>query len=73
MQKILTAGVAIGNAASLAIVWYPRPDTNMKGIRIYPDTDSAWIMGFVECQNCISSRIMTSIFVSSRLLNSGWW
>lgn len=47
MQKILTAGVAIGNAASRAIVWYPRPDINMKGIRIYPDTDSAWIMGFV--------------------------
>ena len=47
MQEILADGVTIANAAARSIVWYPRPDMNMKGIRIYPDTDSAWIMGFV--------------------------
>jgi hypothetical protein len=46
MEKILIDGVALGNAASRAIVWYPRTDMNMKGVRIYPDTDSAWIMAF---------------------------
>lgn len=47
MTKILADGVAIGNAASRSIVWYPRYGRNMKGVRIYPDTDSSWIMGFV--------------------------
>ena len=46
MQKILTDGVALGNAASRAIVWYPRYEKNMKGIRVYPDTDSNWIMAY---------------------------
>ena len=46
MQKILADGVALANAVSRAIVWYPRHDMNMKGVRIYPDTDSAWIMGY---------------------------
>ncbi|TWT55156.1 hypothetical protein Pla22_28100 [Rubripirellula amarantea] len=48
MKKILADGVAIGNAASRSIVWYPRYDMNMKGIRIYPDTNSSWIMGFLN-------------------------
>lgn len=47
MQRILADGVALGNAASRSIVWYPRYDMNMKGVRIYPDTNSAWMMGFV--------------------------
>jgi len=46
MKKILVDGVALGNAASRAIVWYPRYDMNMKGVRIYPDTNSAWIMAY---------------------------
>jgi hypothetical protein len=46
MKKILADGVALGNAASRSIVWYPRYDKNMKGVRIYPDTDSAWIMAY---------------------------
>lgn len=48
MQKILTEAVAIGNATARSIVWYPRYDMNMKGIRMYPDTDSAWIYGWVN-------------------------
>jgi len=47
MKRILADGVALGNAASRAIVWYPRYDMNMKGVRIYPDTNSSWLMGFV--------------------------
>ena len=46
MKKILADGVALGNAASRSVVWYPRHDMNMKGVRIYPDTDSSWIMAF---------------------------
>ena len=46
MQNILTDGVTLGNAASRSIVWYPRHEMNMKGVRVYPDTDSAWIMGY---------------------------
>ena len=48
MQGILADGVALGNAASRAIVWYPRADVNMAGVQIYPDTDSAWLTGFVD-------------------------
>lgn len=46
MQRILADGVAIANAASRSIVWYPRYEMNMKGVRVYPDTDSAWLMGY---------------------------
>ena len=46
MKKLLADGIALGNAASRAIVWYPRYDRNMKGVRVYPDTDSAWIMAY---------------------------
>ena len=48
MKKILTDAVAIANATARSIVWYPRTDGTMKGIRIYPDTGSAWIMGFLD-------------------------
>jgi len=48
MQKILADGVALGNAASRSVVWYPRYDENMKGVRVYPDTDSAWIMAYTD-------------------------
>ncbi len=46
MKKILTDAVVIGNATARSIVWHPRTDGTMKGIRIYPDTDSAWVMAF---------------------------
>jgi hypothetical protein len=46
MIKILADGVAIANAASRAILWYPRYDMNMKGVRVYPDSDSSWLMGY---------------------------
>ena len=46
MQRILADGVKLGNAASRAIVWYPRYDKNMKGVRVYPNTDSNWIMAY---------------------------
>jgi hypothetical protein len=46
MKKILADGVAIANAASRTIVWYPRYEKNMKGVRVYPDTDSSWIMAY---------------------------
>ena len=48
MKKILADGVALANAASRAIVWYPRIDKNMGGAQIYPDSDSAWITAFVD-------------------------
>jgi len=46
MKKILADGVAIANAASRSILWYPRDDMNMKGVRVYPDTNSSWLMGY---------------------------
>jgi hypothetical protein len=48
MKKILVDAMAIANATARSIVWYPRTDGTMKGIRIYPDTDSAWMMGWVD-------------------------
>ena len=36
------------NAAARSIVWYPRVDGTMKGIELYPDTHSAWLMGWVD-------------------------
>jgi hypothetical protein len=51
MKKILTDAVAIGNATARANVWYPRTKgsgNTMKGIQIYPDTDSAWMMAFLD-------------------------
>jgi hypothetical protein len=48
MKGILTEAVAIANAIARSIVWYPRTDMNMQGIRLYPDTDSAWIYAWVD-------------------------
>ena len=48
MKAILKDGVAIGNAQARAIVWYPRIHMNMSGVQIYPDTGSAWNMGYPE-------------------------
>ena len=46
MKKILEDGVAIANAVSRSIVWYPRYNMNMEGVRVYPDTNSAWMMAY---------------------------
>ena len=46
MKKILADGVAIANAAARSIVWYPRFEKNLKGVRVYPNTDSNWIMAY---------------------------
>ncbi len=48
MKKILVDAVAIGNATARSIVWYPRIKGTMKGIKVYPGTDSAWQMGWVD-------------------------
>jgi hypothetical protein len=48
MKQILTDAVAIANAAARSIVWYPRVDGTMKGIEVYPDTHSAWLMAWVD-------------------------
>jgi hypothetical protein len=48
MKRILEDAIKIANAAARSIVWYPRTDGTMKGVRIYPDTDSAWLMGWVD-------------------------
>lgn len=45
MRGILEDAVAIGNAAARSIVWYPREDRNMGGIRIWDDLH--WIEGFL--------------------------
>ena len=42
MKRILTDAVAIGNATARAIVWYPR----LPGAKVYPDSDSSWVMAF---------------------------
>ena len=51
MKRILTDAVAIANATARSILWYPRVSgsvDNMKGIQIYPETNSAWMMGWVD-------------------------
>jgi hypothetical protein len=42
MRKLLEEAVAIGNATARAIDWYPRE----KSAKIYPDSDSAWVMAY---------------------------
>jgi hypothetical protein len=46
MKKTLIDAVAIGNAAARSIVWYPREDGTLKGVQIYPDTNSSWLMAY---------------------------
>ena len=48
MKKILTDAVAIANATARSNVWYPRTEGTMKGIEVFPGTDSAWTMGWVD-------------------------
>ena len=51
MKKILVDAVAIANATARSIVWYPRINgsvDNMKGIKLYPGDNSAWLMGWVD-------------------------
>jgi hypothetical protein len=51
MKRILTDAVAIANATARSIVWYPRVSgsvDNMKKIQIYPETNSAWMMGWAN-------------------------
>lgn len=48
MEKLLTDAVAIANATARATVWYPRTEGTMKGIEVFPGTDSAWSMGWVD-------------------------
>jgi len=51
MKRILTDAVAIANATARSIIWYPRVSgsvDNMKGIQVYPDTNSAWLMAWVD-------------------------
>ena len=44
MKKLLTEAGTLGNATARVITAYPR----IGGVRIYPDTDSSWIMGFAN-------------------------
>ena len=48
MRRILADGVAIANAAARSIVWYPRNGLNLGGVRVYPDSDSSWVLAFVD-------------------------
>jgi hypothetical protein len=48
MKAILKDAIVIANAAARSIVWHPRTEGSMKGIRVYPDTGSAWIMAWVD-------------------------
>ena len=48
MTKILSDAVALGNAASRSIAWYPRVESVMKGIEVYPGEDKAWVMAWVD-------------------------
>ena len=42
MTRLLSEAAVIGNATARSIVWYPR----LKSARIYPDSDSAWVMAY---------------------------
>ena len=44
MKRILTDAVAIGNAIARSIVWHPRQSDAL----VYPDSDSAWVMAWVD-------------------------
>lgn len=50
MERILTDAVAIANGISRSLVWKPRYSgsvDNMKGVRLYPHRDSAWLAAYV--------------------------
>ncbi|MFK7869650.1 MAG: DUF1254 domain-containing protein [Roseobacter sp.] len=44
MRAILDDAVAIGNATARSIVWYPRENMNLDGIRVFPDRN--WFTAF---------------------------
>ncbi len=67
MKKILADGVAIGNAQARAIVWYPRIDMNMGGVQIYPDTGSAWNMGYPERNTEFSGKDKATMNTDARV------
>lgn len=46
MKKILSDGIALGNAAARSIVWYPRSDMNMAEAMAYKDKKSNWVLGY---------------------------
>lgn len=48
MKRILTDAVKIANSIARSIVWHPRTDKTMKGIKIYPDTNSSWNMAYLD-------------------------
>lgn len=48
MKKILEDAIKIANTTARSIVWYPRTEGTMQGIQIYPETNSAWIMAFLD-------------------------
>ena len=48
MKKILVDAVAIANATARAIVWFPRTESVMNGVEVYPGQNSAWIMPWVN-------------------------
>jgi hypothetical protein len=48
MQGTLNDAIKIANAAARSLVWFPRVDGSMEGTEIYPDTHSAWTMGFLN-------------------------
>ncbi|MGB5894909.1 MAG: DUF1254 domain-containing protein [Ignavibacteriaceae bacterium] len=51
MKRILTDAVAIANATTRSIIWYPRVSgsvDNMKGVEVYPGLNSAWMMAWVD-------------------------
>ncbi|MDH3969900.1 MAG: DUF1254 domain-containing protein [Rhodospirillales bacterium] len=48
MKKNLTDAVAIANAAARTIVWHPRTEGTMEGIEVFPGTNSAWLMAWVD-------------------------
>ena len=48
MKRILEDAIKIANATARSIVWYPRTNSTMRGVQIHPDTDSAWMMAWVD-------------------------
>jgi len=48
MKRILSDAVKIANTIARSIVWYPRVDDTMKGIQVYPDTQSSWNFAYLD-------------------------
>lgn len=70
MKRILTDAVAIGNATARSIVWYPRVSgsvNNMEGVQIYPDSNSSWMMGFLDKNVFFNGKDKETINSDARL------